>query len=85
MRVELSFREAEAAMVEAQKHAQDLGFYLIPVDTVTGHPEKPANTPKIHFETRSGVYLGKHGSVQRPSSSSGLRRSGSSGTSGRGG
>ena len=39
-------------------------------------------TPKIHFESRSGGYLGKH--MQAPSISAGARRSGSSGSRPRG-
>ena len=59
-------------------------FMLMPVGLVVGHPERHMNTPKIHYESRSGGYLGKH--MQAPGITSGQRRSsGASGSRPRGG
>ena len=48
----------QVAMMEVQRKAPDLGFYLIPVDVVAGHPEKPANTPKVSHASLASRGLG---------------------------
>ena len=81
----MTHRDASAANLAFEtSHIREAGprFALVPVGLVHGHPESSAITPKIHFESRSGGYLGKH--MQAPGSSAGARRSGSSGSRPRG-
>ena len=81
----MTHRDASAANLAFEtSHIREAGprFALVPVGLVHGHPESSAVTPKIHFESRSGGYLGKH--MQAPGSSAGARRSGSSGSRPRG-
>ena len=81
----MTHRDAEVANVAFEtSHMRVTGprFALVPVGLVHGHPERPGVTPKIHFESRSGGYLGKH--MQAPGISAGARRSGSSGSRSRG-
>lgn len=83
--IPLTHRDAETANLGFESTQVVHGgprFVLIPCGLVHGHPERPMITPKIHFESRSGGYLGKH--MQAPSISAGARRSGSSGSRPRG-
>ena len=66
----LTHRDAEAsnlAFETAQLRESGPRFLLVPVGLVHGNPERAMITPKIHFESRSGGYLGKH--MQHPGTS----------------
>ena len=81
--VDLSAKEAEemnAAFEAARCRNGSSGprFLLVPREMVHGHPERVSMTPKIHYATGTGGYLGKYN--QTPGVQGGARsRSGPSG------